>query len=88
MRYASGMSPLVFEWHRLGPLKEKGLYRHVRDKDMLRVVPEQEEDSHIGNLAATVGAKVIVMRNKKSAPTLRQTYGLPVVSLKEFLDCM
>ena len=81
----AGWSPLAFKQLRLKRLEERGALIYKKDKDLRIIIPNHMPDHHVGNLAITVGAKVIVSLNEKHKPILEK-YGLVVTNLTEFMN--
>ena len=83
----AGYSPAALEKFRLERLKRHGLLFHIKDEKLKKIVPENMPDHHVGNLVATVNAKALVIHNKKATQKLKNCFNLPVVNMREFLDC-
>ena len=82
----TGWSPVAFKELRLRCLEKHRVLIHKKDEDLRKIIPNHMPDHHIGNLALTVGARIVISLNKKHKPILER-YGLLVVNPSEFADC-
>ncbi|MEM1611446.1 MAG: hypothetical protein QXQ57_07375 [Sulfolobales archaeon] len=81
----TGLGPHIL-LGRLRRLEECSRIILINDINIVKQIPNNIEDSHLANLSFTVKAKAVVTLDKKHRETLR-SYGVPIVDIKQFLDC-
>ncbi len=78
-----GLSPLSV-MRKLDRLKEQGQLIMKRDEELVRILPEEIDDSHLVNLAKTINADIVITSDKKARKLLKK-YEVKVMSQLEFL---